>query len=102
MILLQTIIIVISVLPGATISLYGVLLQKDSLMATPTEFLILTITQILTYTNSFTSFYVYLIMSPTFRQFTMKMFGINACNRTRVVPQPPTTRSTNLPRSQHH
>ena len=102
MILLQTIIIVISILPGATINLYGILLQKDSLMATPIELLILTITQILTYTNSCTSFYVYLIMSPTFRQHVMRMFGINACNRIRIVPQPTLTRSTNLPRTQHH
>lgn len=68
LILLQAGTIIISIFPGALINLYGILFRKDTLMATPIEIFILCITQILTYTNSCTSFYLYVALSKTFRQ----------------------------------
>ncbi|CAF3410579.1 unnamed protein product [Rotaria sp. Silwood2] len=73
MIVIQTTTIVVSILPGAALNLYAVLMQKDSLLNTPIEQFILTIAQILVYTDSCTAFYLYLIVSPTFRRSVKEM-----------------------------
>lgn len=73
MILIQTTSIVISLIPAGAFQVYCIFTNKGIYQFTDVELLVFSITQVLVFTDAFISFYVYFIVSPTFRKSVKEM-----------------------------
>ncbi|CAF4239852.1 unnamed protein product [Rotaria sp. Silwood2] len=85
MILIQTSMVVVSVLPASLLQAYFLTTGKGSQGVTVADKFLLCTTQLLLYAHSCASFYVYLLVSPTFRRRVKIMLCLKQFHSTRVV-----------------
>ncbi|CAF3070036.1 unnamed protein product [Rotaria sp. Silwood2] len=94
MILIQTSIVVLSILPASLLQAYFLITDKNSQGTTALDHFILCITQLLLYVHSCASLYVYVFVSRTFRHQVQVMLCLKRRRSTRVLPFTEKTRPT--------
>ncbi|CAF3559131.1 unnamed protein product [Rotaria sp. Silwood1] len=96
MILIQTSIVVMSILPASLLQAYFLITGKSSQGTTALDHFILCITQLLLYVHSCASLYVYFVVSRTFRRQVKVMLCLKRHHSTRVLPFTEQTRPTRI------
>ncbi|CAF1083115.1 unnamed protein product [Rotaria sp. Silwood1] len=97
MILIQTSTVVFSVLPASLLQAYFLITGRGSQGVTAVDRFLLCITQLLLYVHSCALFYVYLLVSPTFRRRVKIMLRFKRCRSTRVVAFTEQNNATRMP-----